>query len=114
MAMKKHYFPDTYMDNDYVKYYTDTYTFLNKYADLVIDYEDLIAYPEKMTENVCKVLGLNKMTMDYPPMKDSKEYEYLVSSKTVKEYQEDYFAKQDIEKCYTSYKELLTKSIKLT
>lgn len=112
IAMKKHYFPDTYMENDYIKHYVDTYIFLNKNADLVIDYEDLINFPEKITKLVCSRLGLNKIPMQYPMMKDSKEYEYLVSSKTVKEYEEQYFDKQDIEECYPQYLELLNKSIK--
>jgi hypothetical protein len=114
MAMKKHYFPDTYLDNDYIKYYIDTYTFLNKDANLVIDYEDLVSFPEEITKSVCDTLGFKKNPMEYPMMKDDKDYEYLVSSKTVKEYEEEYFSKQDIEKCYPHYLELLSKSIKLT
>ena len=114
MAMKKHYFPNKPLDDDYIKYYIDTYTFLNKYANLVINYEDLISFPKEITKNVCDILGFKKNTMEYEPMEDSKEYEYLVSSKTVKEYEEEYFNKQDIEKCYQHYLELLSKSIKLT
>jgi hypothetical protein len=114
VAMKKHYFPDTYLDTDYINYYIDIYDFLNKHASIVIDYNDLISFPEEITKNLCDLLGFKKMPMEHEMMQDSKEYEYLVSSKTVKEYNQEYFDNKQIQECYPHYLDLLSKSIKLT
>ena len=114
IAMKKYYFPDTYLDNDYIKYYIDMCNFLKNHSSIVIDYNDLISFPEEITKNVCDLLGFKKMPMKHEMMKDSKEYEYLVSSKTVKEYNEEHFNNDQIKECYPVYLDLLSKSIKLT
>jgi hypothetical protein len=114
VAMKKHFSPSTYLDTDYIDYYTELYEFLNNHASIVIDYNDLISSPQEITKRVCELLNFEKMPLEQEMMKDDKEYEYLVSSTTVKEYEGEYFTKEEMQKCYPVYLDLLSKSIKLT
>jgi hypothetical protein len=110
IAMKKHYNPETYSEHDYIDYYIELYKFLNNNASLVIDYKDLINFPEEITRMICDLLGFEKKISNYEMYGDNKDYEYLVSSKTVKEYDEEYFKVEDIENCYTQYYNLLSKA----
>ena len=112
-VMKKHY--DRTADvSIFIDHYVDTYSFLIKHANLVIDYKDLIAYPEELTEMVCSLLGFKKNIINYPSQKDNPDASYLVSSKTVEEYREEYFNKKQLDECYSVYLELLGKSTRLT
>ena len=110
IAMKRHYNPETYSEHDYIDYYVELYKFLNNNASLVIDYNDLVNFPEEITKMVCNHIGFEKKPSTYEMYGDSKEYEYLVSSKTVKEYDEKYFKLEDIENCYKEYHNLLSKA----
>jgi len=110
IAMKKHYNPETYADHDYIDYYTELYKFLNSNASLVIDYDDLINFPEEITKMVCDLIGFEKRPSNHIMYEDNKDWEYLVSSKTVKEYNEEYFKIKDIANCYDQYNNLLSKA----
>jgi hypothetical protein len=111
IAMKKHYSPETYLNDEYIEYYVLLYKFLNDNASIVIDYNDLISFPKKTTKKVCDLLGFEKKPLSYEAYGDTKDYKYLVSSKTVKEYKEEHFKKEDILHCYDSYQNLLSKAI---
>lgn len=114
LSMRKHYTPETYLEKDFIEEYINTYNFLCNNAHIVIDYNDLINYPNVVTEKVCEILGFMNMPFNYPMDKDMPDLEYLVSSKTVKEYGEEHFSKEDIKECYDPYFKLLSKSIRLT
>ena len=113
IAMKKYYNPETYADHDYIDYYIELYKFLNNNASLVIDYNDLISYPEEITKMVCDLISYEKRPSNYQMYGDNKDYEYLVSSKTVKEYEEEYFKIENITKCYDEYRSLLSKATRV-
>jgi hypothetical protein len=110
VAMKKHYNPETYAENDYIDYYVDLYKYLDRNANLVIDYNDLISFPEETTKMICDLLGFKKTPSAYNVLGDNKDIEYLVSSKTVKEYNEEYFKIEDMSNCYNEYHKLLFKA----
>lgn len=110
IAMKRHYNPETYSEHDYIDYYVELYKFLNNNASLVIDYNDLVNFPEKITKMVCDLLGFEKRPSNHIMYGDNKDWEYLVSSKTVKEYNEEYFKIKDIANCYDQYNNLLSKA----
>jgi hypothetical protein len=111
-VMRKHY-NGTVDAGIFIGDYVDTYSFLIENANLVIDYKDLISYPQELTVLVCSLLGFKKNIRNYPAQKDTPDVNYLVSSKTVQEYKEEYFNKKNLEECYSVYLELLSKSIKL-
>ena len=113
VAMKKYYNPETYYETDYLDYYVELYKYLDSNAGIVIDYNDLISSPEKTTKIICDLLGFKKTPSNYKMHGDRKEIEYLVSSKTVKEYDEEYFKIEDMAKCYNEYHKLLSKANKV-
>lgn len=113
VAMKKHYSPDTYAETDYADYYVGLYKYLDSNANIVIDYNDLINFPEEITKMVCNLLGFEKNISEYSALVDNKDIEYLVSSKTVKEYSEEYFKIEDMANCYNEYHNLLSKASKV-
>jgi hypothetical protein len=110
VAMKKYYNPETYTETDYLDYYVELYKYLDSNAGIVIDYNDLISSPEKITKIICDLLGFEKNPSNYNMHGDRKEIEYLVSSKTVKEYDEEYFKIEDMDNCYYEYHKLLSKA----
>lgn len=110
VAMRKYYNPETYTQADYLDYYVDLYKYLDQNANLVIDYNDLINFPEETTKMICDLLGFEKNPSNYKMHGDKKEIEYLLSSKTVKEYDEEYFQIEDMSNCYYEYHKLLSKA----
>lgn len=114
VAMSKHYNPKTYTKNDYIEYYVGLYKYLYLNANLIIDYNDLIDLPEETTKMICDLLGFKKNPSDYKVSVDKKSIEYLVSSKTVKEYNEEYFKIEDMTNCYDEYRKLLSKADKVS
>jgi hypothetical protein len=113
VAMRKHYNPETYTKTDYLDYYVDLYKYLDLNASLIIDYNDLINFPEETTKMICDLLGFEKTVSDYNTLDDNKDIEYLVSSKTVKEYGEEYFKIESMAECYKEYQKLLSKAKKV-
>lgn len=115
ITMAKHYDLKESFSNIYVDEYINIYKFLYKNADVVINYEDLVKFPEKVAKKVCNILKFSKLSPLYPiTLKDNKDYYYLVSSKTSARYTEKNFNIEDISDCYNPYKKLLSKAIDLT
>lgn len=113
VAMRRHYNPETYAETDYLEYYVELYKYLYSNANLVIDYNDLIDFPEKTTKMICDLLGFEKNLSNHKMHRDKKDIEYLLSSKTVKEYNEEYFKIEEMTKCYNAYNNLLSKADRL-
>lgn len=110
VSMRKHYNPETYRETDYLEYYIGLYRYLNINANIVIDYNDLINFPEETTKMICNLIGFEKNVSDYHLLGDNKDMEYLVSSKKVKEYNEEYFKTEHMVNCYDEYHKLLSKA----
>lgn len=110
VAMKKYYNSETYRENDYREYYVGLYKYLHSNAGLVIAYDDLINFPEETAKMVCELIGFKKNPSDYKNSVNKKSIEYLVSSKTVKEYNEKYFKIEEMADCYDEYHKLLSKA----
>jgi hypothetical protein len=110
VAMRKHYNPEIYKETDYLDYYVGLYKYLDLNAKIVIDYNDLINFPEETTKMICSLISFEKNISDYDVLDDNKDMEYLVSSKKVKEYNEEYFKIEDMTNCYNEYYKLLSKA----
>jgi hypothetical protein len=59
---------------------------------------------------ICSLISFEKNISDYDVLDDNKDMEYLVSSKKVKEYNEEYFKIEDMSNCYNEYNKLLSKA----
>ena len=92
------------------------YDFLYENADIIIKYEDLIEFPEKVLLKICDYLQfqINPLDIYVPVTEDNRENTYLRSSKTSSEYKKEHFKVQDILDCYESYNKLLSKTLDLT
>ena len=113
IAMNRHYNPETYKENDYVEYYVGLYKYLYNNANLVVDYDDLINLPKETIRMICNLLGFEKNPSDHNVLENNKDIKYLVSSKTVKEYSQEYFKIEDLANCYDEYYKLLSKANKV-
>jgi len=113
VTMRKHYHPDEGYSKRYNEEYKDMCNFLYENADIVIGYEDLIEFPEKVLSKICTDLKfeINPLEIYVPIAEDNKENTYLRSSKTSHKYKEKHFAVEDIEDCYDPYRKLLLKKI---
>lgn len=116
VTMKKHYYPEQSFNHSYVAHYNDIYTFSYHNADIVIDYRELIKNPDKVLLSVCSVLGFEENSGSHALeiLSDKKEIDYLVSSKTSKEYKNKHFTIEEISDCYEPYHKLLSRAIDLT
>lgn len=110
VAMRRYYNPETYAEADYLDYYVELYKYLYSNASLVIDYNDLINFPEEITKITCDLIGFEKNPSNHKMHGNKKEIKYLVSSKTVKDYNEEYFKTEDMNNCYKEYNRLLSKA----
>jgi hypothetical protein len=115
MTMKKHYYPEESFSNLYTNHYNDIYNFSYENAGIVIDYNDLVQKPQVVVDRVCQMLGLKETLVHEPwALADNKENDYLVSSRTSKEYSNKHFNVEDVNACYDAYHNLLSKAIDLT
>ena len=115
VVMRKHYHENEGFNKSYNNQYIDIYNFLYEKATIVVDYNDLIKFPEKVTKLVCDSVGLIKKTPDHKIiLMDNEKESYLVSSKTSQKYNEKHFNIEDIQDCYEPYNRLLSKAVDLT
>ncbi len=113
VTMRKHYHPDEGYNKGYNNEYKDMYNFLYENANIVIDYKELIQFPERVLSKIYNDLNLEKNPKDDPsPMpSDNKENTYLRSSKTSNEYGNEHFKREEISDCYEPYNRLLSRAV---
>ena len=115
VVMRKHYNPDEGFNKTYNKQYIDIYNFLYKNANIVVDYQDIINFPDQVTKIICDILKFPKRSPRYQfSLSNNQDSSYLISSKTSPKYQEKHFDVENIQDCYEPYRKLLSKAIKLT
>jgi hypothetical protein len=115
VTMRKHYHSNEEYSKTYNREYRDMYNFLYENANIIIKYQDLIKFPEKVLSKICSDLNfdINPLDNPVPIAVDNKESTYLRSSKTSPEYNKEHFKIEDISDCYESYISLLSKAIDL-
>lgn len=116
VTMRKHYHSNEGYSKRYNNEYKDMYKFLYENANIVIKYEDLIEFPEKILLKISSALKfeIDPLDIPVPVAVDNKEDTYLRSSKTSLEYKNEHFKIEDILDCYESYNKLLLKTLDLT
>lgn len=98
--------------NEMMGDYVLLYSFLYDNADYVIDYKDLIEFPDVVTTKILELLEIDESNssqfvtdIDY----DSKTY--VQSSKTVPGYEDTNLDDLDFTSCYFYYKKLLERKV---
>lgn len=116
VTMRKHYNPDEGYNNNYNVEYKNMYNFLYKNADIVIDYKELIEFPDRVLSKIFNDIKINKKPTEthYPMPLDNKENTYLRSSKTSHEYKNEHFKKEEIFDCYEPYNKLMSKAVSIS
>jgi hypothetical protein len=111
--MRKHYHPNEGYSKRYNEEYKDMCNFLYENANIVIKYEDIVRFPEKVLLKICSDLSfeINPLDRPVPITADNRENTYLRSSKTSSEYKNEHFKIEDISDCYDPYIKLLSKAI---
>lgn len=104
--------PNDQKINEMITEYILLYDFLYEKADYVIDFNDLVEYPDLVTERLLDLLGIDKenshifnTNIDY----DSKTYKE--SSKSLVDYKTTDLDEFNIGLCYYYYNRLLEKKI---
>lgn len=93
-----------------IRQYCEMYDFLYKRADIVIDYEELISFPDEVLESFSNIIEKPRLNYNYKNDNfDDKEKKYLVSSKTSKLYDIDHLSGLSLFSAEKAYKLLLSK-----
>ena len=92
--------------------YVLMYAFLCENADYVVDFNDLIKYPESVIKKLLSLLNIDKSQYDlFDREKNEKYKNYIPSSKSLKNYNNIVLDSYDLELCYYYYYKLLEKKI---
>lgn len=98
--------------NQLLTEYIVMHNFLYEYADHVIDFNDLVSYPDVVTKKILSLLEID--AEDYiffatSPIEYSEKY--LASSKILPSYDKNLLDKFDFNSCYFYYNRILEKKI---
>ena len=88
------------------------YSFLCENADYVIDFNDLIEYPEPVIKKILELLNLDKDKYHLFNRNVIPKYkDFIPSSKSLPRYRDDLLDGFDVDLCYFYYHKLLEKKI---
>lgn len=98
--------------NQIVSEYITKYNFMYDYADYVVDFNDLVKYPDGIVKKILSLSDINEedyhlVGRDVP---DEDNF-YLATSKELPEYGKDLLEDYNIGLCYFYYNRLLEKKI---
>jgi len=92
--------------------YAFMYAFLCENADYVIDFNDLVSYPESVVKKILSLLNIDKNKYDLFDRTEPDRYkDYVPSSKSLPNYKSDFLDNFDFNLCYYYYHKLLEKKI---
>jgi len=112
VALEKYLVANSNRTNEIVSEYILLYSFLYENADYVIEYQDLIKYPDLVTDKVLELLEINKD--NYSDFITSINYDsknFVESSKNLSTYKEINLDEHNIGLCYFYYNRILEKKI---
>lgn len=100
--------------NQIVTEYITQYNFLYEHADYVIDFNDLIKYPDAVVKKILNLLSIEKENYHLFNKSVKKEdSSFKESSKDLPYYDKDMLDKFNVEACYVYYNRLLEKRVKV-
>ncbi len=92
--------------------YVFMYSFLLEHADYVVDFNDLVSYPDAVIEKILSLVNIDKSKYDEFYRKPITKYEkYVPSSKSLPKYNNNILDDFDLNLCYYYYHKLLKKKI---
>lgn len=92
--------------------YAFMYAFLCENADYVIDFNDLVSYPESVIKKILNLLNIDKNKyIFFDNFKDVRYKDYIPSSKSLPNYENNFLDNFDFNLCYYYYHKLLEKKI---
>jgi hypothetical protein len=92
--------------------YVLMYSFLCEHADYIIDFNDLVTYPDAVIKKILSLLDINKDEYNNFNRNAIPKYKSFVpSSKSLPKYSRDILDNFDIDICYYYYHKLLEKKI---
>jgi hypothetical protein len=109
-------FPDKFQSFKFMVDYINMGERLYKEARIIIDYDDLINYPDKVIKYIAKDMQRPYKNIEYKnDLKDKEDKSYLVSSKNTTCYTElkPLVDSLDFTKAYKVYHKMLSRAIKV-
>lgn len=98
--------------NQLLTEYILMHNFLYEHADYVIDFNDLVSYPDEVTKKIISLLNINAEDYAFFDTGVAKySDEYLPSSKILSSYDENLLDKFNFDSCYFYYNKILEKKI---
>jgi hypothetical protein len=100
--------------NELITFYILLYSFLCDHADYVIDFNDLVEYPDAVIKKTLNLLEINEENYNlFYRGEQPYAKEYIPSSKKLPNYDKDILSKYNfnIDLCYFYYNRLLEKKI---
>lgn len=89
--------------NQYVKFFN----YMNENSDIIIDYDQLTKFPEKVCKSLCNSINVDYLRSGYvDTLHDNPDNTYLVTSKTTKEYESIDMKQYYLGNCYRIYNSL--------
>jgi len=98
--------------NQLLTEYILMHNFLHDHADYVIDFNDLVTYPDAVTKKILSLLEIDPedyIFFDKGEMEYSENY--LASSKTLSSYDKNLLDNFNFDSCYFYYNKILEKKI---
>jgi hypothetical protein len=96
--------------DDYVSFYK----YITDLSEILVSYDDLVSYPEKILRSIAKRLSLDVNDMEYQDvLVDQPHYKHLVSSKTYDQYEKIDLSKFNMFEPNESYVKALRECISI-
>jgi len=103
---------DAFSINQRISEYVFMYAFLCENADYVIDFNDLVSSPESVIKKILSLLNIDKSKYNLFDRSFIAKYKnYIPSSKSFRNYDENVLDNSDLGLCYYYYNKLLEKKI---
>ena len=103
---------DEFLITQKITDYVLMYAFLCENADYVVDFNDLVAYPESVIKKILSLVNIDKSQYNLFNRQNINKYkDYKTSSKSLSNYNKNVLDGSDLDLCYYYYHKLLEKKI---
>lgn len=90
-----------------ISQYIKFFNYMSENSDIIIDYDQLIKFPEKVCKSLCNSINVDYLRSEYTDtLHDNPDNTYLVTSKSTKEYDSIDMKQYYLGNCYIIYNNL--------